>query len=68
LKKDGPDEPISPEEREPVALLRRRHQLHVVAGRRQPLEQEDGEGRSLDGHDGNQHPGQGVERFYGQIF
>jgi hypothetical protein len=64
LKQDRPDKPVSSEEGEPVALLRRRHQLHVVSGRRQPLEQEDGEGGSLDGHDGNQHPRQGIEWFY----
>ena len=37
--------------------------LHVVAGRTEPLEQEDSERRSVDSHERHQGPGGRVERF-----
>ena len=66
LEEDRPDEPVGPEEREPVPGLGLGHELHVVAGRGEPLEQEDGESRSLDGHQGDQHPGQRVEGLWNE--
>ncbi len=51
----------------PKAILLSKHDciadLHVVAGRRKPLEEEDRAGGQLNGDQGHQHPAGSVERL-----
>ena len=59
LEEERPHQPVGPEEGELV--VRGRGPLHVVAGRAQPLEQEDHQGGELDRHEGCDHPGRDAE-------